>query len=117
MIIPQPPQNVSNDGREIFDWALNVSKQMEKIQRIKELKNALVKMNGKLCGSCKHWMCSSDCPREILQRNGRYIGPSMNAIGCAKYDEKEWDKNNRIKIEAELAELQKALDKKEITYD
>jgi hypothetical protein len=110
MQIPHPPQNVSNDGREIFDWATNLSKHLDKIYRIKELKTALVKSNSKLCGSCNYWMCSSDCPREILQRNGRYIGPSMNTSGCNKYNEKQYDIDMRIKIQAELAELEKIVD-------
>lgn len=106
-MIPNLPQNISNDGREIFDWATKLSNQVAKVSRINELKNALCK--SKLCGSCKHWMCSSDCPNEKLQRNGHYVGPSMNSNSCDKYVEKEWDKNNRIKLESELAELQKEI--------
>lgn len=108
MLVKPPPQNVSNDGHEIFDWGINLSKQVAKVDRIKTIKNALCKY--KSCGSCAYWMCSSDCPHEILQRNGHYKGPSMNNNPCNKYIEKEWDKNNRIKLEIELAELQKELD-------
>lgn len=97
------PHDISNDGREIFDWAIGVSKAIAKQRKIVELKNAI--NASATCGACTKWMCSGDCPREIHQRNGRYKGPSMNSPICNEFQEKQWDIENREKLKKELETL------------
>ena len=102
-IIPPIPQQISNDGREIFDWANNLSNVITKQNRINELKTAIHKPS--TCGACKKWMCSSLCPREVHQKNGRYIGPSMNDAICNLFEEKAYDTERRKKLQEELNKL------------
>lgn len=101
--IPPIPQEISNDGREIFDWALNVGNAVAKQQKINELKKAVYSPSN--CGECNKWMCSGLCPREVLQKNGRYIGPSMNASICDQFQQKSYDSDRRKKLKEELDKL------------
>ncbi len=101
--IPAIPHQISNDGREIFDWATNIGNAVAKQQRINELKNAIHKPA--TCGACNKWMCSSLCPREVHQKNGHYIGPSMNGTICNLFEEKTFDTENRKKLQEELNKL------------
>jgi hypothetical protein len=101
--IPPIPHQVSNDCREIFDWAMNVGKAVAKQHRINDLMYAVHKRSA--CGECTKWMCSGLCPKEVLQRNGRYIGPSMTGAICNIFEEKSWDTENRKKLKEELDKL------------
>jgi hypothetical protein len=44
--IPPIPQQVSDNGSEIFDWALSVGNAVAKLKRINELKKAINKPSG-----------------------------------------------------------------------
>jgi hypothetical protein len=101
--IPPIPQDISSDGREIFDWAANIGNAVAKQQKINELKNAIHKPA--TCGACDKWMCSSLCPREVHQKSGRYVGPSMNDSICNQFQEKAYDTERRKKLKEELDKL------------
>lgn len=100
---PQLPNHVSNDGREIWSWARDLSEWRHHQDKIRKLKADIADCNAKRCGNCTLWM-TSYCPSE-RNENGRKRGPSMNAFACGKFDRKKWVSDLLVEREAELAEL------------
>lgn len=104
--IPQLPKTVSNDGREIWDWAGRLGEWTARQHRKQELRRAI--LQSKECGSCDFWMTSS-CPREKHDnRLGRSVGPSCRGAICEKFSMKSWDVERVEKLQAELASLEDA---------
>jgi hypothetical protein len=104
---PSLPSEVSPDGREIWDWAGKMSEHIQRLARIKELREAIRKC-GKECGDCDKWMKSSECPRErpgTGKRSGYSVGPSCGAPVCAEYVEKPWTTQRRAELTRELESL------------
>lgn len=101
--IPQLPEKVSNDGREIWEWAGKMSEYLYRQTRSIELREQ-ISCIGK-CGDCCKWMTKS-CPREINVK-GRLKGPSMNAIICNQYIEKQISSELRNELQKQLETLRK----------
>lgn len=104
---PSLPQQVSNDGREIWDWAAKLSRISALQQKASELRKSLRESN-KVCGGCTKWMTDA-CPKEKLQRNGYKRGPHMKEPGCMQYAENSWTTGQRAKWQAELDEVNATL--------
>jgi hypothetical protein len=85
--IPQLPQDISSDGREVWDWADKMAQVVAKNQKIRDLRAKLAK-NAKECGDCDKWMKSRFCPRE-KNVNGRNVGPSMSSPICNEFIQNE----------------------------
>jgi hypothetical protein len=82
--LPALPENISPDGREVWDWASRLSDATQKAHEIRELQSKIRRMQNE-CGSCSLWMTSS-CPREVHDnRRGRSSGPSCSAIKCSNF--------------------------------
>jgi len=93
----------TNDANAIFDWAMNVGNAVAKRQKINELQKAVYSPSN--CGECDKWMCSRLCPQEVHQKNGRYIGPSMNGSICKQFQQKSYDADRRKQLKEELDKL------------
>lgn len=81
--LPKLPQQISNDGREVWDWAAKVSDTIHRRARISELRQNIAEL-GSRCGSCRLWM-TDECPREQLLPTGRKSGPSMMDAKCQRF--------------------------------
>lgn len=65
----------------IFDGIMKFSKAVHAAdERRKEIAR-LIEQSSKLCGNCRHWMKSRDCPIDD-QRKGY---PSCQHYGCSKF--------------------------------
>ena len=104
---PALPTQVSSDGREVWDWAANLSNHLHRECRKQELR-AELRVIGTVCGDCDNWMKSRLCPRE-RNINGRNHGPSMNELvsGCKSFIESLAETERRDKLQQQLAELSK----------
>lgn len=98
--LPPFPAQVSSSGTEIWDWAANLSEWAERLQRIRELKADIARVD---CGGCELWM-TRKCPRE-RNINGHNHGPSMYGSPCSQYAEKASTAALRQKRRGELAAL------------
>ena len=91
---------ISSDGREIWDAAKQIMKQMWRDSKIAKVKKQIYEC-GSTCGSCDQWMKSNMCPKEH-NANGYNRGPSMNGIKCEKFVEAphitEWRTELEIKL-------------------
>lgn len=102
MSLPPLPQHVSNDGREIWDWAARISQRTSLLQHQRELTDDIFRI-GRECGSCRFWMTDA-CPREVQDnRIGRKRGPSMGAPICQKFAISDSNARLKAKWEADLA--------------
>ncbi len=102
------PQHVSNDGREIWDWAARLSQRTGLLDRQATLVNDLFKLS-RQCGSCRFWM-TNDCSREVHDnRIGRKRGPSMGAPICQQFAISDSDAGLKARWEADLAEVRAQL--------
>jgi hypothetical protein len=102
--IPKLPEHVSNDGREIWDWAGRLGEWTARNQRRRDLQTAIVKIQS-TCGSCELWMTPS-CPREQHNnKTGQWQGPSMNGAICGKFAMKSWDAKRLEELKSELNRL------------
>ncbi len=106
---PQLPEKVSNDGREIWDWAGKMSEHIHRQAKMSELRTQLSRV-GTGCGDCYKWMHSNSCPRET-NVNGRRRGPSMNAPICNQYVEKQSSSEWREELQKRLDALKSPNDK------
>lgn len=98
---PPLPQHVSNDGREIWDWAARLSAHTSRLDKMRRLRAEISQMD-RVCGSCHFWMKSRECPKE-KNVNGYSRGPSSGSPKCGQFV--------MTKSTAELrAERQKELD-------
>lgn len=103
---PQLPQDVSPDGRELWDWVAALAKHEGRQRRIAELR-AQIAACGTTCGGCARWMTDA-CPRERPDSRGRKQGPHMNVPQCSThFVEKFSETRLREKWQAELDELLK----------
>lgn len=78
------PQEVSSDGRELWDWAIDLFAHIHRQHKARELTDKISRAK-RVCGSCSNWM-TRRCPRERPNNTtGRSEGPSMNARRCADH--------------------------------
>lgn len=61
------------------------------------------------CGNCAYWM-TSICPKET-NVNGYKKGPSMNEIGCSKFEIKPWYEREVEKHEFQIIKYSALLEK------
>lgn len=101
---PQLPQNISNDGREIWDWGMKMSEHIHRQAEINRLTRQ-IRLQGTKCGDCYKWMKSQYCPRERRNSKGRREGPSMNAPICTQFEECPRTTEWREELKAQLAKL------------
>ena len=101
---PALPDNVSSDGREIWDWAAKFASHVHRMDEIDRLKREVGAI-GRSCGDCDRWMKSRDCPQERNER-GRRSGPSMNAPRCGRFLEDRSAAKRRAELTAKLAVLE-----------
>lgn len=81
---PSLPIEISNDGREVWDWAHKLSERVQLIDKLKRLRGQAHTVRN-TCGSCTAWM-TRDCPKEVHDnRSGRYNGPSSGATKCSRF--------------------------------
>jgi hypothetical protein len=82
--LPQAPQQISPDGREVWDWADRLSEYTQRLHRRRELA-ARIRAAETECGSCIKWMTRS-CPRERHDnQRGRSVGPSSRDLKCQEF--------------------------------
>lgn len=105
MAAPELPQHVSSDGREIWDWAAELSAHTQRLHQMRQISHDIAVIGTK-CGDCFHWMKSGSCPRETRNNSGRRIGPSMNGPKCPQFEEEAWQTKRREELKAKLAVLQ-----------
>lgn len=98
--LPRPPQEISGDGREIWDWAAKLSEHTYRMDRMRKL-SADIRVIGTRCGDCDNWMKSSQCPQE-RNENGRQRGPSMNGLKCIQFVETHQATARRETLKDEL---------------
>ena len=100
---PSLPEQISSDGREIWDWAGKLATWSIRQDKIRELKQGIRDLEPR-CGTCQFWMQSCNCPRE-KNVNGYSRGPSMSGPPCSKHVEDNWTTELREKRKAELNAL------------
>lgn len=103
---PKPPQQISGDGREIWDWAARFSAHTYRVDEMRRL-NADIRKIGTRCGDCDKWMKSSQCPME-WNENGRQRGPSCEDTTCAQFMETTSASERRESLKAELQKIEGA---------
>ncbi len=103
--VPVLPSEISNDGREVWDWASALSKLAQENHELRTLRKCIAESKSR-CGSCYFWMKSSLCPREVhSNKTGRSSGPNMNSPICQKF-KMETNAAERINnMEARIAEI------------
>lgn len=101
--IPQIPSEVSQDGREIWEWAGALSRASQLADDIRKTQNALLKL-GTRCGDCNKWMKSRECPAE-RNVNGRNHGPSSETFKCSQYAECWSVPKRRTELQEKLDDL------------
>jgi hypothetical protein len=99
--------DVSNDGKEIWDWADRLSDRIHLVAEIKTLSTQIHQMQT-TCGSCSYWMTSS-CHLERCDQRGRKTGPSSQATVCGKFVMTGSTKLDLDKANHRLVELQQRL--------
>ena len=81
---PALPQQISSDGREVWDWAARLSAHTQRLHRAREVWQA-IQAGETTCGSCSKWMTDA-CPREVQDnRRGHKVGPSCKAVRCDQF--------------------------------
>lgn len=99
------PQEISSDGREIWDWAARLSQATARAHRCRELSKAIREAENE-CGSCTKWMTDA-CPRERHDNKlGRKVGPSCKSLKCNEFVMKRWDADRIAGLKTELAQLE-----------
>lgn len=96
-------KDISNDGREIWDWAGRLGEQLELQARAQELRRAVSRVES-TCGSCALWM-TRGCPMERPAGWGRYTGPSGDAKKCGAFEMSSGSAKSLDYAKAELAEI------------
>jgi hypothetical protein len=108
MPIPQLPSEISPDGREVWDWAANLSDRVALVARHKEIRAAILDAES-TCGSCSLWMTSA-CPREVHDnRKGHKVGPSCKSPKCAGHVMQSWDVQRIEGLKTELSQIETKL--------
>ena len=100
---PQLPQHISNDGREVWDWASRLSDQVHRQDEIRRTRSDLSRI-GTRCGDCSHWMKSRQCPRE-QNIGGRRTGPSCEGLVCSDFALDHFAAKRRDELTEKLAAL------------
>lgn len=103
---PQLPAEISNDGREIWDWAVKLSEHIHRRAKMSVLRTQISRI-GTQCGYCAKWMCNT-CPRET-HVHGRRRGPSMNAYKCNQFIESQRSAEWRDELQKRLTALNRGL--------
>lgn len=102
--IPKLPEQISPDGREIWDWAGKLSEHVHRLDEIRRLTADINRIQLE-CGSCEKWMTKS-CPKEKLDsRTGRKSGPSGGTYKCNEFVMNSWATELMQKWQRELNEL------------
>lgn len=102
--LPPLPQNISSDGREIWDWAKRLGEATARQHQISELRKGIRDLRPS-CGTCCHWMHTNDCPREGFIGWKKKQGPSMSALPCEKHIETNWVTKLRKEREKAISDL------------
>lgn len=100
---PQLPQQISPNGREVWDWADRFSEHVHTQDKIRKLR-AAVFQQGRTCGDCSNWMKSRLCPKERNVK-GMTRGPSSGDLKCNQFLEGVGATKRRADLSAQLAEL------------
>jgi hypothetical protein len=101
---PRLPQEISPDGREVWDWAGRMSYHVQRLHRSREVWDAIVAGESQ-CGSCSKWMTGA-CPREVQDnRRGHTVGPSCKAMKCDQFAMNSYDRKRIDGLRAEYAAL------------
>ncbi len=101
--IPMPPQEISGDGRELWDWAGKFSEAVHRRDSIRTL-NIRIAAIGTRCGDCDKWMKSKECPAERHDNaKGRSVGPSCEGRICGSFIEATLATKRRDSLKVELA--------------
>jgi len=100
---PKIPTDISNSGKEIWDWAANLSAYRHRQDKIRDLQSD-IRTIGSECGDCDKWMKSGQCPRE-RNVNGRNVGPSCSRPICSQFVEGRQATKRRQERIAELETL------------
>jgi hypothetical protein len=101
---PRLPQEISTDGREVFDWANRMSDHMQRVARSREVWKAIVDGESQ-CGSCSKWMTGACPPERQDNRLGCKVGPSCQAIKCDQFAMNAYDRKRIDGLRAEHASL------------
>ena len=86
---PALPKHVSNDGREIWDWASRLGDRSARQHKESMLRADIRRLSRKECGHCNDWMKSRVCPREWNDR-GMCRGPSCSDAACSQFSRKSY---------------------------
>ena len=98
------PAEISQDGREVWDWAARFSDRVHTLDEIARLGKQVHNARN-TCGSCTAWMTDA-CPRERHDnRTGRKQGPSSMAIKCDRFAISTADAASATKAEEKIAAL------------
>lgn len=103
--LPRPPQQISGDGREIWDWAGKFSEAVHRRDEMRKLSIEIRKI-GTTCGDCDKWMKTSMCPAEKSDISGYSKGPSCNGLKCQQLIETKQATERREELKAKLARLE-----------
>lgn len=93
----------TDDPRGVFDKALAFSDALHRACRIQEIRAELRSLRERVCGNCRFWMCSNDCPREHNVK-GISRGPSMRERACEKFADgfEPWKAEREAALREEL---------------
>lgn len=87
----------------IFDAANAMGDRIQRRIYVQNIEKQLTNMRT-TCGSCRFFMCGSDCPAEWNDR-GRPRGPSATSKACGKFQMNDSDKAQEKKAIEEIARL------------
>jgi hypothetical protein len=101
--VPKLPDDISPDGREIWDWAARLSDQVQRADEIKRLRQQITNAETQ-CGSCAHWM-TGQCPREQHGNKTGRTGPSSLSVKCEKFSMPAWQTKELDAAKSKLSKL------------
>lgn len=105
-----PPTHVSNDGKEVWDWADRLSRLSQLNHRARVLSEQVRRILNE-CGSCQLWMTNS-CPRErpgTGKQSGYSVGPSCRDAICGEFAIKSYDQKRLESLTEELRNVKDQL--------
>lgn len=109
---PRPPEKMSSDGREVWDWADRLSAHTQLLHDRRVLSQQIHNTKTQ-CGSCSKWMTDA-CPRESQDNiRGHKIGPSCQAVKCDQFTMSPHDVKQLASAEERLAVMNAKLAKKD----
>ena len=97
-------QELSPDGREVWDWADRLSKRVSCADEIRTLSKQIFNMENQ-CGSCEKWM-TRRCPAERHDNiRGRSVGPSSVKMKCGQFSASAAHAREIAAAKAKLAQM------------